>query len=379
MSSTFLDPQTPKRISVDLHGRKREIELRLAKPEDALDMVDFHNSYYRDRNSRTPAGWIWEYYTYEPDLAIFAFAKDGDKVIGTQGIMPVYMEVSGRRVLAGKNENILVLAPYRRTSVMVSLVELVIERGLRNGGQFGWGFTPAEGLLKKYGASAHNDIQIWMRPGNIWVAAVSNFKKKTQLWRRIGSLVKVFIGHFSSGKIPEIQRQPDYEIRRGLCDEHDIQELYERLKVKYQHLIFIRYDQKYFQWRIRGHPFLKYDEYQVYQGDQMRAYAFVLLSRGTLYISDLTSEDGHATAVLLTTILSDYSKKAGRFWFLGNRKDFLAQDVFEKLYQLGFSFDAKTSANWVFGVIDIVGDKDDLFFDMRNWHITGLWTEGFPY
>ncbi|MCX6654367.1 MAG: GNAT family N-acetyltransferase, partial [Candidatus Bathyarchaeota archaeon] len=285
MSSTFLDPQTPKRISVDLHGRKREIELRLAKPEDALDMVNFFNSYYGHRYKRTPADWIWQYYTYEPDLAPFAFAKDGDKVIGTEGIMPIYMEVSGRRVLTGKIENILVLAPYRRTGVMARLGQFVLERALQKGGEFGWGFTPVEKILKKYELSAYHDMQIWMRPGNIWVAVVSNLKNNEHLGRRIRSLAKLFMKHLSSGKIPEIQIRQGYEIRQGLCDAHDIQELYERLKVKYQHLVFFIYDQKYLQWRIRGHPFLKYDEYQVYQGDEMRAYEFVVLSSGTLYIS----------------------------------------------------------------------------------------------
>src|SRR4030043_1257881 len=105
MSSSVLNPQTPRRISIDLHGRKREIELGLAKPGDALDMVNFHNSYYRDRGKRTVANWLWEYHTYEPNLSLFAFARHRDNVIATAGVMPVYMEVSNHPVLTAKIEN----------------------------------------------------------------------------------------------------------------------------------------------------------------------------------------------------------------------------------------------------------------------------------
>ncbi len=358
-----------------LELEQRKIEFRLATSKDAQDMVDFHNSYYRTR--RKPEHWLWEYETYEPEKAVFVFAKDHDKLIATQAMIPIYMQIGSECVLSGKSENTLLLPTYRGTAIMQSLYEYAVENCIDRRMQFIWGFTDAVKAFRKFGFTCYPDIQMMVRPGNIWVAIIARLKTKTPLWRRIGSTGTLILNPtlIKGGKtIPQIQKKAGYEIKRGeICDQCCLEELYKRLKLKHKNLVSIKYDQKYLRWRVREHPLIKYNEYQAYQGDTLRAYALVALFEGVASISDLTSEDRYATSLLLDTILKDYAQKVGRFQFLGNPRDFLAQDVFGQLHHFGFS----PYSNWNFVLRDLTRGKNEQIFDIRNWHINGLWTEGY--
>ena len=383
--TSFMQTQVKQRLSSALE--QQGIEFRLATSKDALDMVNFHNSYYG--TGRGPEHWLWEYQTYEPEKTVFAFAKDRDKLIATQGVLPICMEVGTECLVSGKAENTLILPPYRGTAIFRSLQEYAFENCTGRGMQFVWGFTGgAVRAFQESGFTCYQDIQVLMRPGNIWVDIVSRLRTyshgaRTPLWRRIGTVGKLILKSFfarNSKTIPQIEKQAGYEIKKGeICDQRRLKELCQRMRSKHKNIVSIKYDQRYLRWRVREHPLLKYDEYQVYQGAKLRAYAFVVLSHGIATISDLLSEDRHATSLLLYTILKDYVKKAGRFQFLGNLKDLLAQDLFDQLRQFGFSVDEKTGKYWIFILRDLSGGKNKQFFDIRNWHVTGLWTEGFLY
>ena len=377
--------QTQPKQSPSSELEQREIEFGLATSRDALDMVDFHNSHYGTR--RRSEDWLWEYQTYEPAKAVFTFAKDGGKLIATKANMPVHMKVGTECVLSGRGENVLMLPSYRGTALLPSLDEYLVKNSIDRGMQFLWGLGPIPKVAQKLGFTCYPDIEVWLRPGNIWADIVSRLRTKrygtkTRLWRRIGSVGKLIARSFlmrNRRTIPQIRKQAGYEIKKGEIDERCLRELLERLKSEHDNIISLAYDQKYLGWRVREHPFLKYDEYQAYQGGKLRACAFVVLFQGFASISEFLSEDRYSTSLLLHTILEDYAKKAGRFRFLANPRDPLAQDVFDQLRQFGFSVDEKTSESWNFVVKDLTDGKYKQILDIRNWHVSGLFTEGFLY
>lgn len=353
---------------------QRRIGFQLATNGHALDMVVFHNTYYGTK--RRPEHWLWEYRIYNPDKVVFTFAKNFDKIIATQAMIPLYMEVGAKSVLSGKSENTLMLPAYRGTHVMQNLYEYAVKNCIDHGMQFIWGFTNAVKAFKKFGFTSYSGIQMMTRPGNIWVGIRLRLKRESPFWRQIGSIGKYILRYFFIRKrrhIPQLHKKTEYEIKKGICDEFCLKELYKRLKLQHKNIISIKYDQKYLRWRVREHPFIKYDEYQVYCGTNLRAYAIVGLVEGIVSISDLTSEDRYATSLMLHTILKNYDKKAGEFRFLGNTKDFLAQDTFKQLRQFGFS----VSGNLNFVLKDLTKGNNEQIFDIRNWHINGLWTEGY--
>ncbi|MCX6654368.1 MAG: GNAT family N-acetyltransferase [Candidatus Bathyarchaeota archaeon] len=352
----------------------------MATIKDYPDIIDFRNRHYKTR--RKPEHGIWEYAMYEPDKTVFLLAYEMDEVVATAATMPIYMQVGTEISLSGKIEQLFVVPRYRGSALFITCYRRLRQISASRGMKFLWIFTPLKGLPNRMGARSFEDIQVLTRPGNMWVDIVSRLQWDTTIWGRVGSSAKAILKNAFAGHnrtVPYIHKQAGYEIKKELIDIDQIMRLYERLKSIHENVISIRYDQKYLDWRVRGHPLLKYDEYQVQQGGELRAYAFVTLSKGVAHISDILSEDKYATSLLLHTILADYIGKAGRFQLMGNRKDVLAQDLFEQLNHFGFSVDKKTSKLWNLGVIDLTGNAEKDFHDIGNWHVTGLWTEGFLY
>ncbi|MFC1894036.1 GNAT family N-acetyltransferase, partial [Chloroflexota bacterium] len=261
------------------------IELRLATPADASDLVDFHNAYYG--TNRKPEHWLWQYHTYEPDKAVFVFAQHNGRVVATAGRMPIYMEIGTEDVLTGKGENALCLPAYRGTGIMRSIFKYRDENCTARGIQFAWGLSPTvEGAKKmdrlyhQYTRQSVGRVQVLLRSGNIWLDMVARFQSSAPLWRRVGSVGKLILKSSlrTNGRtIPQIEKKRGYEVRKGRIPDGDLRGLSQRVKSKNENAICIRYDEKYLSWRIREHPFLKYDEYQVCQGAKLRAYAFVVL------------------------------------------------------------------------------------------------------
>lgn len=354
--------------------KNKKIEFRLATSSNAVEMVDFHNSYYGTK--RRPEDWLWEYITYNPDKAVAVFATDSGKIIATQGMLPIYLVIGTKTVLAGKSESTLLLPTYRGTQIMQNLYEYAVGHCINNGMQFIWGFTGALTAFKKFGFTTYPDIQMMTRPGNIWIGIHKRLTRKTSILNRIGSAGKFVLRYFvvKRRKIDsQYYNKEKYELRRGICDSFPIKEMYRRLSIKHKNLIMIKYDYRYLQWRVFEHPFIKYDIYQVLCGHELKAYAIVAFYEGIVSVSDLTSEDKYSSFLLLDAILKDYGKKAGEFRFLGNTKDVLAQDVFKQLCQFGFS----VIGNWNFVLRDLTEGDNGQIYNMHNWHINGLWTEGY--
>ena len=362
------------RLTVISQSEQRQVECQLASTSHALEMVDFHNSYYK--TARKPQDWLWEYMTYNPEKAVMVFAKDFEKIIASQGMIPIYLKVGNKTILTGKSENTLLLPAYRGTKLMQELYEYAVDNCLERGIQFIWGFTSAIKAFKIFGFETYPIVQSMVRPSNIGVGLKFKLKNKSPLWRRLGSLGKLILRHFKLRKnnaMAQFQKNVEYELRRGVIDQNHLEALFDRLKSQNENTIFIRYDQKYLKWSVREHPFIQYSEYQVYRHTDLKAYAIVGLANGIVAISDLTSEDENATSFLLYTILKDFKKKAAEFHFFINTQDVLNQGVLKQLYSYGFS----SSGDQSLVVRDLSKGNNKEIFDIRNWHINGLWTEGY--
>jgi hypothetical protein len=360
----------PKRFNSE------NVDFAIASRQDAVELVAFHNSYYGHK--RKPEHWLWEYQTNEPDKGFVLIARYHGKLIATLGRIPMYLEIGSDCVLTAKGENVLVLPEYRGCRVMAKLYEYGINPCIEGGIQLLWGITAtAAPVFKKIRSLVFPGPVFMIRPGNLRADIASIMAGKTSWWIKSTLIAKsIFNSIFLRGHIPDISgsEYAGYRVlERTRCNEDDLKALYARLREKYGHLIALRLDHKYLNWRIREHPFFKYDEYQVYQGNQLRAYAFVTSSKARISITDLTSEDNNATLLLLHTILTNY-KQAGRFIFLYNPSDLVGQSVFAQLQRFGFR-QSGNMGSLLLAFLTLA--KSEFILDMRNWHINGLWTEGY--
>jgi hypothetical protein len=363
--------------------REQGITFRLATPDDAQALVDIHNQEYGTH--RTVEHWLWEYDTYAPDDARFRIAEKDGKIIATGGNIPIYMEVGGETKLASKGENAWCLPQYRGTGLAPAIGDWARSYGIPEHYQINFNLRNIDKLHGRNNITpVYRNIQVWTRPGNPKIILTKRLLGDMTLWRGSSSLKraistgKLAAQALTRGKIsdiPQVSILPGYELRKGRTPLEDLQSLRERLLSINEHVIWIKYDDKYLDWRIRQHPFNEYNEYQVYKGDVLKAYAFTTEHQGEVCLSDLLSEDPHATSVLLSTFLSDYTDRAGQYRFMGNPVDQLSIDLFRQLPQFGFSLAMK----WNLTVRDRKAALGTEFFQIRNWHVNGLWTEGFLY
>jgi hypothetical protein len=356
--------------------REQGVRFRLATPEDVRALVRFHNSYYK--TSKKPEHWVWEYHTYAPDKSHFIIAEKDGQILATEGFIPIYMDVGGKTVLGAKGESWLCLKQYRGTGLQQALRDYEREQGLLSIVPISWSFTLIDKLHGRDNfATVYRGIQVWTRVGNVRLLILTKLRDNAPLWRRIGSVAKLtakVLSERGRRAIPQVSIRPGYEIKKEQIPDEALIGLCERLREKKnKNVICIHYDSKYLSWRIREHPFLKYDEYQVQQDSKLRAYAFVTMHDNEAFISDLLSEDSYATSILLSTIVKDYGNKTGRLRFLGNPQDILSLDIFEQLPKFGFSLNMK----WLISITDRVGDMNREFYEISNWNVNGLWTEGF--
>jgi len=359
--------------TIDRNITNERIDTTSVTLDQVFELVSFHNSNYG--TNRKVDHWLWQYTGYDASKSVFTIARDHFKLIATQAMMPYYLTTKNGDILSGKSENTLLLLQYRNIGIMEKLYEYAVEYCGNCGMKLLWGFTPAVKAFSKFRFTSYEALETYEKPGlNFLYGIVSRFKQKDKAWRKYGSIGKYLVKYLLAIKrIPEVEKKSGYEVSYERIGLNSFDKLYSRLRIQSPDMITLPYDERFLAWRIRRHPFFNYREYQVMHGKELRAYAFVVLNQGTLYISDLTSEDNHSTHILLYKILKDYFKYTEKFIIKVNPTDVLAQGEIMVLKKLGF-IPCQTENL----VLRLLSDENlEVFKTISNWHINGLWTEGY--
>ena len=83
---------------------RSKVTVRELKDSEIEDAVSFHNEV--EGEDRTAEEWIWEYKGHYPNLYVYSVAEDGGKIVGSQGMLPIYTNIEGENCLAAKSESL---------------------------------------------------------------------------------------------------------------------------------------------------------------------------------------------------------------------------------------------------------------------------------
>lgn len=357
---------------------------REAGVRDAEGIVSFHNTIYGDQ--RTPEQLAWEYRGSYPDSSVLVLIMDNDQVIATQGMIPIYIFVRGRKVLSGKSESTLLDPKYRGGDLFSDLYEFAVSRCKTRGILCIWGYTGAVKAFTKfqfrffdimYDSTLLLDFGAWLP--KVWHSEAT-FVRKTLASTRLALfwLRSLIIG-ICEGFCGSVEKR--FIIKEKLQSHADLDQLYERLRTKYPDLIHIAQDEVYFRWRILDHPFIKYRTFFAYEDDLLKAYAYVnTCDKNMAYITDFTFESVDAGRFLLRNVLRELRRKERpvHVRFFGNGENPLVLNVFDLLRRFGFSKMKKViSMSFVLRNLSLQGASEQHLYNVRNWYMCGLWTEGF--
>lgn len=117
------------------------VKVRLATKKDIAGINEFYNEMYN--LNRSEPQWEWEYGRSALKEAFFAIALDGDKIVGTQALIPIDYIMDKKIILSAKSEETLIHPSYRGLGIFEKMYALLIPIAKKAGISFIWGFTSA--------------------------------------------------------------------------------------------------------------------------------------------------------------------------------------------------------------------------------------------
>jgi hypothetical protein len=329
--------------------------------------------------------------------------KDKGQVVGTQGMIPIYINIHGKKYFSGKSESSLLDHRYRGGTLFQDLYEFGVSKCKSNQMYCIWGFTSAGGVWRKklkfkvyensikeakvvlnLGATIFNTIR-----SKINIVRTAFKSQKTTLGKSASALIdnmrglKSFLKKpegRSSGEMPSKKTTPaekyEFELMHKLKAPKDIQDLYSRLRKKNPKLIHMNLEKKYIEWRVYKNPMVKYKSLFVYENNKLLGYCFYnIRSDRTCNLVDLTFETPATGRYLLTRLLDELrEKKLAYLQFFGNIDNPLMNSVFRLLTDFGAKIN---NSSQYFVLRNLSYSDDEELYNIKNWYLNGLWTEGF--
>ncbi len=357
-------------------------EIRSFDEKDIHNAISLHNKLWND--NRTIKQWIWEYKSNYPNKFVFTVIEDDGNIIGTQGMIPIYINIKNKKYLSGKSENSLLNPKYRGGNLFQGLYELAMSKCKEKKMQFVWGYTTAVKVMK-------NKIQFYvyenvMYEYNLIVNLKNNLnnilKSKISIIRKILRLIFYSFQYISSKlfsislRLNKKSLDNKYSISIEPKSFNDIHDLYNRLRIKHPDLIYIDQNKKYIIWRIFNNPNLRYKTYFIYENNKLRGYCYIgINSENNANLSDFTFENFEVGFFLLKKILKDLQdEKIAQISYYGNIKNPLIIKVFKLLKKAGFR---KKKGEFSFVLKDISYKNKNQLLNIKNWYLNRLWGEGY--
>ncbi|MFQ5652170.1 MAG: GNAT family N-acetyltransferase [bacterium] len=359
-----------------------DLEIRDIEDTDVEAAVSLHNDYYGE--DRTAEQWLWEYKSNYRDLFVFNVAESGGRIIATQGMIPIYVNIKGKRCLTGKSENSLV-DPRHQGILFFKLYQTAMSRCREKNIHCVWGYT-RQGLVWKkglrfnvYDAIMSESVFVSNPFRALPEVLARKWRTRFKIAVACSLLPACLYSHLRRVWASNLLRKGSrkkYVVEDRLRRIGDLEELYRRLRKIHPQLIHLDQDENYLNWRIYKNPNVDYQTTFVYEGEMLRAYCYLSQNdKHTAFLTDFTFEEEDAGAFLLRAVLQQCRKqRAGLVYFMGNSKNRLIATVLKLLQGAGFV--SKRSAE-AFVLKNITYEDEEFLYDIRNWYVHGLWSEGY--
>lgn len=335
------------------------------------DAVSLHNQARNDH--RTVDQWRWEWRGLYPDLAVFCLVKDGGNIVGTMGVIPIHLNISGHRLLTGKVESLFLHPNLRGTDVMPRFYHYMVSRAASKGMSALWAYTPAVKAVRRLIGARITEV---MYDSVIRLPPPIDLRSLIRSGDKLRQARGVITSMLSSLR-PQVVSSGRFVLKQGLASPSSLDSLYQRLRETFPDLIHIELDEAYIRWRVTQHPFIRYECLSAYEDETLRGYAIVNKQDAQdAYLADLTFENKDVGTELLSRILADL-RKTGHCTlnYLGNMSNPLGAKVFALLRE--FSAVESPNSGMPFASRCLDDDYSDTCNDATHWYMTGLWTEGY--
>lgn len=360
------------------------LKYRFATAKDVTICNDFYNSNYN--TLRSEKQWVWEFVTPNSSELPFSIALKGDKVVGTQALIPIkFIDESGIFMTA-KSEETLVSSSMRGKNLFENMYKPLFKFAANHNYQSIWGFTPAEKAFRKVGFDipcTTRQLLLALSPEALIIIFGS---QSINRFKRFGfsliGLLLVMWAHlrqaFHSNQLK------DGEVLTNLENADLFDDQFSRRFVNTWGGCTILRNKDYMTWRIFENPYVRANIVAIVKDGLLLGYAAFSVDINRIgYLIDIVvaHPNGHGDSKRISHILlaesirrlAQLGATCIRGWTFNNHKfDLLIQSVAKSL---GFLVINKGNAV-VFHTSYPANRKQSSHMNFKNWYVTRIFTEG---
>jgi hypothetical protein len=334
---------------------------------DEVDIVALFKTVFG--GDKTLEHWRWQFEANPYGRVFTSLARDSDHngLIGQCAVMPVDLNVMGRRVKAGQALDTMVHADFRNLGIFEQSARHCFEQ------------LKSDGYALVYGFPNRNAFPGWVRKlGWNRIAFGTRYYKRLSVYRSLEKTFSRFgfaaFGNFFFRRFVATKAKwSHYLLKRNLGEfqfiiTDQVSDAYEELwqSIRSYEILSVWKDRRYFQWRYDSKPGGAYRYYSLVRGGRIDALCVVASTDGNLRIAEMAVRD-HSIAtgqyLVAKIILSALKEGAHSIAFSG-----ISQGLFDEVF-CGFERTIDTNHVFCVGVLESTGLAKiaELPF---NWTIT---------
>lgn len=196
--------------------------------------------------------WLFDKNPYNKSGNMMYLLKEGDKVIGCDGLLPNELYVDGKVLLAAHSVKSMTHPDYKRQGIFRKMTENSCERGREDGVDVIIGLANDQSYpaYQKFGWPTLFEKEVYVKP-----ILINNILKRRI---KIGFLANLGNAIFASFMKNRLNGEMDKEIKFEILDKvpEEVQDCWDKYKSKYK-VLLVR-DYKYLNYRYNERPDVDY-------------------------------------------------------------------------------------------------------------------------
>ena len=196
--------------------------------------------------------WLFDKNPYNKSGNMMYLLKEGDKVIGCDGLLPNELYVNGKTLLAAHSVKSMTHPDYKRQGIFRKMTENSCERGKQDGVDVVIGLANDQSYVayQRFGWPTLFEKEVYVRP-----ILINNILKRRIKISFLAEAVNFIYAAFMKNKL---KRQMDKEIEFEILNRvpEKIQKCWDKYKSKYN-VLLVR-DYKYLNYRYNERPDINY-------------------------------------------------------------------------------------------------------------------------
>jgi hypothetical protein len=342
-----------------------------------LSQMDFLQKNVRDFYSTDIA--TWQYHNGDYSTGLF-FTQNNDRYIASQGMIPIYLSIKGKKTLTAKSESSFLLPEFRGKGIFEDLYFHTIETSKKDGIKLIWGFTALSNVWR-------NKLKFDVDDGIIHESElqIRFLKSISSTWRSNQSYItkaklslKAILALTKGRRIPKATNEYTAELLDIKNGSHleAILELYKKWEINYPTFISIHLNHEYLTWRISNNPMINYKIIGIHKNQQLVGLGIVNDTSNKAYLVDFIVPKKEYLPHCFNELLR-FSKRfhsISHLIYWASYKNEYTHQIHALCESFGAFRYVNNSMNFV---IKNTEETATNTIDFAEFCINGLWTEGF--